>query len=518
VRNDVLIDRAALRGALPEGGRSLELRGDDTGATEALVYLDSQRIARFSGWSALERTLGDAGLLRIDPAGCQFLLAYGLVPPPYSLYADVCVLGVGDRLRIALDRDDAEFEVAFPYLERHSRGDAQLDGDALRRLLGSAVERALSHGPPAIFMQSSGKDSTGLLVGLRECGRSDLLAVTYDADYREQEGPIAAELARRFGLEHRVVRADARAECRDFLEFAGRSPSLCADLTLPAYVHALKRVGCRDGIVLDGLGNDAYMGYVQPSVDARLAALSLPRRFPSWWGGREVPNLGPRASYLWKSMRMFPAERSLSGSRLAPRTIREMIPTASPFDGYFRQVDEKTRGLTALDARAYVRGRIYDGCETMPKGRLAALQRGARAVFPYCDAELIESLFHLPAGERYDLERRRNKLPLRALLAREVGPSRYLTEKGSFRFDLLRFVEANLAEIRRELEQASPFFECWEPWVRFYLRRRRNYVHAYALVTLFMLCAWLNRRPAEVTAPLRSRAPRRPAARLRVSP
>jgi asparagine synthase (glutamine-hydrolysing) len=520
-RVDELLERSALRrsGAAGAAGEDrLVLRGDDSGATRSLVYLDATRLARFSDWPARERTLGDAGLLRVDPAGCQFLLAYGLVPPPFTLYSDVYALGAGDRLEIDLARDDARFHVEFPFFESCSRGDADLDLTRLKRLLASAAERALPAGEPAWFMQSSGKDSTGLLVALNECGRTDVQAVTYDASYREEEGPIAAELARRFGLEHQVVRTDPEAECADFLEFAERSPSLCADLTLLAYVHSLARVGCAGGVVLDGLGNDAYMGYVQPKTDAWLAAASLPRRLASTWGGREVPDLGARGAYLLKSMRMYPAERSLSGSRLAPRTIQDLIPAETPFSGYFAGLDGRMRELSALDARAYVRGRIYDGCETMPKGRLAALHRGARAVYPYCDPALIEYLFHLPATERYDLGRRCNKLPLRQLLKQVVGESRYLQEKGSFRFDVLRFVEVNQATIRRELDQARPFFDRWDHWVEFYMRRRTNYVHAYALTTLFMFAAWLNRRPAAVTAPLRDRSPYKPGARLRIEP
>jgi len=521
VRIDTLLERASLGRPGPGGANARErllLRGDDSGATRVLVYLDATRVARFSGWPALVRSLGDAGLLKIDPAGCQFLLAYGLVPPPYTLYSDVYVLGVGDRLEIGTERDDARFHVEFPYLENCSDGTGELDLGRLKRLLASAAERAVPAGEPALFMQSSGKDSTGLLLGLAECGRTDVRAVTYDASYREEEGPVAAELARRFGLEHRLVRTNPEAECADFLDFAERSPSLCADLTLLAYVHSLARVGCDGGVVLDGLGNDAYMGYVQPKTDAWLAALSLPRRLPGLWGGREVPDLGARGAYLLKSIRMYPAERSLSGSRLAPRTVRELLPVETPFVGYFARLDRKIRALSALEARAYVRGRIYDGCETMPKGRLAALHRGARAVFPYCDPRLIEYVFSLPADARYDLGRRWNKLPLRALLRREVGESRYLQEKGSFRFDVLRFVETNERVIRRELDDARTFFDRWDSRVRFYLRRRRNYVHAYALTTLFMLAAWLNRRPSEVSAPLRDRAPHRPRATIRVEP
>jgi hypothetical protein len=154
----------------------------------------------------------------------------------------------------------------------------------------------------------------------------------------------------------------------------------------------------------------------------------------------------------------------------------------------------------------------------MPKGRLAALHCGARAVFPYCDPELIDYVFHLPPSDRYDLASRRNKLALRRLLRHEVGESRYLQEKGSFRFDVLRFVDANRATIRRELEAARPFFERWDRWVDFLFRRRSNYVHAYALTTLFMLAAWLNRRPSAVTGALAGRAPLRPEATLHVDP
>jgi asparagine synthase (glutamine-hydrolysing) len=514
-RETVQIDRLVPRAADGSATERLVLSGDDTGASEVLVYLDDRQLARFSGWRALERTLTEAGRLEIDPAGCQFFLAYGLVPPPYTLYANVYALGVGDRLEIDLGRDDASFRVDFPYFDRRSRQDGTFDPVRFRRLLAGAVSRSVPGGTQAAFMQSSGKDSTGLLVGLREAGRTDVRAVTYDASYREEEGAIAAELASRFGLEHQIVRADPEAECRAFLTFAERSPSICADLTLPAYVHSLEQAGVGDGVVLDGLGNDAYMGYVQPRTDAWLCAASIPRLWPAAWGRFEVPDLGARASYVLKSMLMYPAERSLAGSRLSPRTVTDLIPVATPFTGYFAEMDRKLRGLSPTDFRANVRGRIFDGCETMPKGRLAAAHHGARAVFPYCDEELIDYCFHLPRADRYDSRIRRNKLALRRLLEQEVGESHYLSHKGSFRFDVLRFVEVNQAAIRRELDAARPLFENSERWVESLFRRRSNYVHAYMLTTWFMLSAWLVRRPAKVTAPLANRSPHRQSATLR---
>jgi hypothetical protein len=367
-------------------------------------------------------------------------------------------------------------------------------------------------------MQSSGKDSTGLLLGLAEAGRNDVLAVTYDPRFREREAPDAERLARRFGLAHRTVGADPVAEREALLRLLERAPTICADVALLAYTAVLERCGAPGGVVLDGLGSDLYMGYVPSRRDRLLAAVSLPRRVPALWGRVEPPALGARAAYLLKSMLMYPAERALAGSRLAPRTVRELLPADTVFSTFFAELDRHHRRRNPVDFRAYVRGRIYDGCGTMLKARLAAAHTGARAAFPWCDGALIDYCFHLPRSARYDARRGTNKHLLRELLRRDVGETRYLRHKGSFRYDVRRFVGANEACIRAELARARPLFEQLDRWGDFLLERRSSHVHAYALLTLFVLAAWLVRRPPEFVRPLLERADPGPAARIEVVP
>src|SRR5262245_6940550 len=126
----------------------VEVHGDDSGATETLVYLDRDHFHRFSDWGDALAELGRQDRLEVDPAGCQFLLAYGLVPPPYTLYANLFRLGMGDRLRIEPDR--ATFTVDFPYFEARSREDGSLDLERLKRRLGEAVGRAVAGSPDAL--------------------------------------------------------------------------------------------------------------------------------------------------------------------------------------------------------------------------------------------------------------------------------------------------------------------------------------------------------------------------------
>ncbi len=490
----------------------LSLAGDDGGAEVRLILLDREPGRVFRGWPELAA----AGPLEIDPAGCQFLLAYGLVPPPYTLYSGVFSLGVGDRVELDLERGSAAFSVDYPYFEERSRGDVDPDPARLRRLLGKAVARAVPAGEAALFMQSSGKDSTGLLLGVAEAGRTELRAATYDAGYGEQEAEAARSLSRRFGVRHQTVAADPRAELAAYLEFASRSEAICADLALIPYLLVLERSEVHGGVVLDGLGNDGYMGYVEPRTAAVLRTLALARRLPSLWGRAEPPDLGARLAYLWKTALMYPAERCLAGSRLAPRTVQRLIPVETPFSSHFAALDRRWRHLGPLDFRSYVRARIFDGAQTMLKGRLAAASRGARAVFPYCDAELIDYCFHLPLAERYDARRRTNKLALRRLLEREVGDSYYLRHKASFRFDVVRFLATNESAIRTELGEARPLLRDLDRCAEFLFARKANYVHAYALVTLFMLAAWLIRRPQDAVRPLLAGEPRAPAAAVAV--
>ncbi len=499
--------------------RPLVLRGDDTGAATLLVYVDATRLAVFDDWTVAVRTLEAADLLHIDSGGCQFFLAYGLVPPPYTLYRDLYRLGVGDRLAIDLAGGRVAFTVDYPYFEAGSRGDAGYDPRRLRRLLAEAVSRALPPGVPALLMQSAGKDSAGLLVGIAEAGRgADVRAATYDPGYREQEAGPAAELARRFGIRHGAVAGDPRAEFDSWLRFAETAPAVCADLASFAYLHVLERHGVRAGVVLDGLGNDAYMGYAEPRRDAALGSLALARWLPAAWGRWEPPQVGARLAYLWKTALMYPAERCLAGSRLAPSTVLRLLPVATPFRDHFARLDRDRRRLSPIDFRGYVRGRIFDGAMTMAKGRLAAASHGARAVYPYCDQALIDYCFHLPLADRYDARRRRNKVALRRLLEHDVGDAPYLRRKGSFRFDVVRFVAANERGIRDELAAAHPFLRELDRWAAFLLRRKSNYVHAYELVTLFMLASWLARRPAPVVRPLRELEPASPGVAITIEP
>ena len=97
-----------------------------------------------------------------------------------------------------------------------------------------------------------------------------------------------------------------------------------------------------------------------------------------------------------------------------------------------------------------------------------------------------------------------------------MGDAYYLRNKGSFRFDVVRFVDVNRSAIRAQIDEARPLLRDLDRLLEFLMARRSNYVHAYELVTLFMVCAWLVRQPEAVVHRLRDGEPGADRLRLAV--
>ena len=490
-REDIRALDPRIRWARLEANK-LYLRGDDAGAEHRLLYFDGARLALLSGWGALRTAL--SGLLEVSPGGCQFMLSYGLVPPPYTLYAYVYHLNLGDRAEVDLAAGTVRFSVEFPYDASRSREDARPALETLEDKIAQALRRSLAGHERAVLMASGGKDSAGLLVGLGALGDRRTLVTTYEPGVVEAEAAGARRMAARYGLSHRTVKANAPKEIHALLSFLETAPVACADVALVPYVYTLSEIGFTEGVVLDGLMNDVYMGYVQPQREAVLCKLSLPRRNDALWARFESPDVGARVSYVAKSVQMYPAERILPGSRLSPRVTLSLLPMDTPFATYFRRMDHTIRGRGPTDFRAYVRGRT-DSCGMTLKGALAALHQGLSIAFPYTDPALSAYCFHLPRAERYSERERASKLLLRKLITQKLGEQPYFNMKGSFRLDIATMYERQGDVIKAELDRAGPLFQQGARWVERLWARRKNYVHGYALFSWFLLAAWLNRRP-----------------------
>jgi asparagine synthase (glutamine-hydrolysing) len=294
----------ALRGMFAFGlwdgrTRQLLLARDPLGI-KPLYYADDGWTVRFAS-QAKALLAGGAVSRDPDPAGIVGFHLLGSVPEPFTVWRDIRAVPAGATVLVDATGPHAPhvyYNVARSLGQRAGTG---VGADAARRQLSAAVHDSVRHHlvadvPVAVFL-SAGLDSGALLGTMAELGVRDPLAVTLSfAEYKGEgndEAPLAAEIAKRYGARH-VVRTVDRAE------FERDLPAILDAMDLPTIdgintwfvAKAAREAGIK--VALSGLGADeCFGGYPSFSEVPRSVHLLRPLRF--------VPGLGALVRRLMSS-------------------------------------------------------------------------------------------------------------------------------------------------------------------------------------------------------------------------
>ena len=240
-----------------EAEQTLLLARDPLGI-KPLYYAVEGGVLRFASQvKALEA--GGAVSRAVEPAGLAGFLLWGSVPEPWTIRRGVRALPAGHRLLVR----DGRIEGPAPFaVEPAPEPEADGAGDAAAALADSVRAHLVSDVPVAVFL-SAGLDSTLVAALARRAApeppttftlRFDVLAGT-----ERDEGPLAAEVARRLGTRH-VERTVRR---QDFLDLW---PAALDAMDQPAIdgfnVFLVSKAAHEAGIkvALSGLGGDELFG------------------------------------------------------------------------------------------------------------------------------------------------------------------------------------------------------------------------------------------------------------------
>jgi len=474
-------------------GSGLCLRGDDTGAEPLYVHAGERELTLSSDPVALLDDLSGRVIRPgVSPAGVSQFLHHALVPLPETVWEDVYFLATGDRCRVSVHGNllELDFATDYPYLLERSTGDHRSDPAVLREAIRAAVERQLPAGESGFLMLSSGKDSSGLALGLADAGRTDFPCVTFVASGSDSEPVHASKLCGRLGLRHETVGLQLVGNAVEDLlrEFFAASPLPCGDFAQIPYVLCVHQAGPGTTAVLDGSGNDAYMGYVPSSREILKQRLCIGHgRFARGLARAIGPDSG--FNYFLRS----PADATLPG-----RTFRVVDTEAfHPYDvdtgPYWRLLSREWGHLDEFEFRNSPIERHVDQAEILLKLRLAAAFAGQRPVLPFCDPDLIDYVFHLPESARFDRRTRTNKLLLRETLARYADYDAAAIGKGFFDFDGARFLLDHRDFALDEIGACA----LWNPSVRrlaegWFRRLSRRPLLYHCLLPLLLLSGWHN--------------------------
>lgn len=191
--------------------RGLLLARDPYGI-KPLYYADDGWTFRFA--SQVKALVAGRGVgLDPDPAGWTGFFLFGNVPEPYTVYREVRAVPAGTTLWI--DRCGAAVPAAYFSIaevlagagDEAAHSPPQLQAHIGAALLDSVRHHLVADVPVGIFL-SAGVDSGALLGLMRDAGQRDIHAITLGyEEFRhrhEDEAPLAAAVARRYGADHTV--------------------------------------------------------------------------------------------------------------------------------------------------------------------------------------------------------------------------------------------------------------------------------------------------------------------------
>jgi hypothetical protein len=474
---------------IDKGPAGIRVHGDPVGWRETYLVVGDNAVVITTSLESYLNKYDDGPA--ISPFGISQLLGAGLMPLPHTVYAGVYRLSVGDYADITAPdgKPTVQFGLDYPWREHLSRHDQTPSTGRLRHLIASSLERQLeAAGGKGLLMLSSGKDSVALAIGLHDIG-AKLPCVTFVSGSDDREHVFAARFCAQLGLEHHAtpMPGDAAFVQRELTRFFRNSTIPTVDHAAVAHVMTLAQSGAAAGAVVEGSGNDPYMGFLLSPANRRKLRYRVRGRLPARIAGRLVRVDSP-VSYLTRSS----AAALLPGRTLRFHELRRMYAAAEDIDGFW-YAEGSGRGEGEESAAFISRLRHTEAGRNNLKGRLVARSRGMDAVLPFCDTDLADYCFNLPQHARMDVTTQTNKLLLRALLAETLDYDANVVGDGFFEFDGAGFIGANASYVREEIASCSLWRgganDIVDGWLRALPARPFLW---HVLYPMFMVSGWHN--------------------------
>ena len=345
---------------------------------------------------------------QIDRDALATLIYSGMICPPVTIFKDYLAIGLGGVLKT--DGASPIYDEATDIFDGVPPADTEFD---TIELLAEAIERKGLDESRCRLLLSEGKDSTAIAIAFAELG-AKINCVTF-ANADTNVGFIES-IAKRFGHQLDVIRYSRLKYSEDSLRPLAKVLEPNLDQAFLSYL-LLPTQDFRDCVLIDGMGNDLYMGHLPSAAQAKATRVSsvmsrmLPGRLREYLKPRTFPNSQsagvPFRSFsecqgLYHGFCQRLVERSTGGS------VR--MPT---------QLDRTWRTLGFQKARALTRGRYLDTYSFAGKSIALAEMASARVYFPWMDRQIALRFAGLPDHVKFEWPSN-NKLMLRRSIEKRI--------------------------------------------------------------------------------------------------
>ena len=406
-----------------EGERALFLARDPYGI-KPLYYTARNGVFRFA--SQVKALLAGGAISReVEPAGVTGFLLWGSVPEPYTIYRDILALPAGSTLRVS----PAGVETPRRYWDIAEVVTRSIDAaklvppgsetEYLREVLLDSVRAHLVADVPVGAFLSAGLDSSTVVGLARELSAAPIETITLTTDEfrgtRNDEAPLAAEIARHLDVRHRLRVMSTQ-------EFEADLPAFLAAMDQPTIdglnTWFISKATAETGlkVALSGLGGDELLGGY-PTFQ------SIPRMVDRWSALSHVPVVGRLFCGLYSTFltRWFKANPKYAGllryggtfrgaymierGVVRPWELAQVLDRDFIAQGLERLGDEETNAFAAgvngfakvsiLESTRYMRNQLLRDSDW------AGMAHSLEIRVPLVDSVVIERLAGLAATGRF---------------------------------------------------------------------------------------------------------------------
>ena len=473
------------------------LKSDSAGEHPVYLYFDpANNIAQYSyKLTSLLDSPQIRNAIEISDQSISHLLTSGVVPPPYTVYKHLYIITIGHSATVtnANGTQYLKFEYSFPFMNDERHNSETFDEKIALALIASAVTSKLDPTMPSVLFQSAGKDSNIIALALAEQGiQNQIELITYAASGREDESKYARTIASKLGFRHSVTTIPEKLDAHHLSSihrYFRNSPFPSTDRATLLF-PLLAADGIQNNNVIDGMGNDVYIGHIPPRSEINKAQYS------------------EYLEVLQCLLQLFPSESLVSSlnrtkaqvtclTGLTDRDSNSIMPADFNNRRHWRDYSHQYRNLDYLDFRAQLRGGTVDTELFMRKVRNAGDVFNWNVIFPWANEEVAKYFFHMDESFLFDRKKLRNKIILRELLKNHNLIDSDTIGKMAFNFDTKKVLDQLGKSVSENIYECS----YWTSGIKKLTERlekriksngARSGVAHFMLYRLYIVSAWLN--------------------------
>ena len=438
----------------------------------------------------------DGKKLPISSKSISFLLKNGVVPSPQTIYQNLYILSIGDKVEISKENSNLKlnFSKSFSFSHKNKNLCNDFNINEALNLLANATINKIDNQKNSFLFHSAGKDSNTILLSLNEINYKDITLVTHQSDGKGDESKISKKIADKLGYEHKILFEPSiltNIHKDSFESYFTNISFPVMDVVSLAYPIYNTQMDFTNSNIIDGMGNDVFIGHIPSKNEYRFANYFSKLSFL-----KPIANKIKSENYLhilgldkieWVGLIGF---MDNDASNIYENFI-------SP-DKYWKKTQIASSNLNYLDLRAKIRGGIIDQEIFMRKVRNFGDINNANIIFPWADKSVAEYFYNLNHKYLFDEKLLKNKLILRQILKDKLDLDSDKLGKLGYTFDYWKILQMMIDDVKEHIIECKLWNkqEIEKLFNRLYSRAKRNDRYANRAKSLiqrrYLISAWYN--------------------------